>query len=461
MSERRWTRRREISGESTPSPAQRPLNSGLSRRQALFGLAAAGAASGLTLNGSREAQAQSAAQAHIVIAGAGAGGLTAASQISQRMPNARITIIDRQERHYFQPGYTLVGSGVWNEGQVIDSTERFLPRNVDWVRADIAEFDPDGDRVVTSTGQEVAYDYLVVATGLHLDYEAVEGMERSLIGNHGIASIYAGPAEAAASWELMEAFIENGGQGHFGRPASEMKCAGAPLKFALLTEDRLTTRGRRSGAELHYHAHNQGLFAVPPVNDKVKQIFDDRGIAARWEHVIHAIDPGSKRVTYRTPDGLTEFDYDFIHLIPPMRAPDAVVDSPLGWQDGPYAADSWLEVDMYTMQHRRYANIFGIGDINGVPKGKTAASVKWQAPVAVANLIDVIEGREMSARYNGYTSCPLVTRVGTAMLVEFDYDDNLTPSFPFIDPLTESWISWVIEEKALKPTYHAMLRGYA
>ena len=304
---------------------------------------------------------------------------------------------------------------------------------------------------VTSTGQEVAYDYLVVATGLHLDYEAVEGMERSLIGNHGIASIYAGPAEAAASWELMEAFIENGGQGHFGRPASEMKCAGAPLKFALLTEDRLTTRGRRSGAELHYHAHNQGLFAVPPVNDKVKQIFDDRGIAARWEHVIHAIDPGSKRVTYRTPDGLTEFDYDFIHLIPPMRAPDAVVDSPLGWQDGPYAADSWLEVDMYTMQHRRYANIFGIGDINGVPKGKTAASVKWQAPVAVANLIDVIEGREMSARYNGYTSCPLVTRVGTAMLVEFDYDDNLTPSFPFIDPLTESWISWVIEEKALKP----------
>jgi sulfide:quinone oxidoreductase len=457
MSERRWTRRPTISDDANPPPEQ----AGLSRRQALFGLAAAGAASGLALNTSGKAQAQSASRAHIVIAGAGAGGLTAASQLSRRMPNARITIIDRQERHYFQPGYTLIGSGVWREGQVIDSTERFLPRNVDWVRADIAEFDPEGNRVVTGTGQEIAYDYLIVAIGVHLDYEAVEGMERSLIGSHGIASIYPGPAQAATSWRLMEEFIENGGQGHFGRPASEMKCAGAPLKFALLTEDRLTTRGRRSGAELYYHAHNQGLFAVPPVNEKVKQIFDNRGINARWQHVIHAIDPGSKRVTYRTPEGLAEFDYDFIHLVPPMRAPDAIVNSTLPWQDGPFAADSWLEVDMHNLQHRRYPNIFGIGDINGVPRGKTAASVKWQAPVAVSNLIDVIEGREMRARYNGYTSCPLVTRVGTAMLVEFDYDGNLTPSFPFIDPLQESWVSWVIEEKALLPTYNAMLRGYA
>jgi sulfide:quinone oxidoreductase len=113
------------------------------------------------------------------------------------------------------------------------------------------------------------------------------------------------------------------------------------------------------------------------------------------------------------------------------------------------------------MQHLRYPNIFGIGDINGVPRGKTAASVKWQAPVAVDNLITFMNDRPMEASYNGYTSCPLVTRVGSAMLIEFDYDGNLTPSFPFIDPLEESWISWVIEEKALKPTYYAMLRGLA
>lgn len=447
--------------DATPATDTDPGGFAPTRRQALFGLAASGAAAGIGLKAISQAEAQSAARAHIVIAGAGAGGLTAAAQLSRRMPNARITVIDARERHYFQPGYTLIGSGVWHEDRVVDSNARFLPAHVDWIRADIAEFDPEANRVVTSTGQDVAYDYLIVAIGVHLDYEAIEGMERGLIGSHGIASIYPGPAEAAASWRLMQDFLESGGQGHFGRPASEMKCAGAPLKFALLTEDRLTTQGRRDRAELHYHAHNQGLFAVAPVNEKVRQIFENRGINARYEHVIQAIDPGSKRVTYRTPEGAAEYDYDFIHLVPPMRAPDVLVDSPLGWQDGPYAADSWLEVDMYDLQHRRYPNIFGIGDINGVPRGKTAASVKWQAPVAVSNLIDMIEGREMRARYNGYTSCPLVTRVGTAMLVEFDYDGNLTPSFPFIDPLQESWVSWVIEEKALLPTYNAMLRGYA
>jgi sulfide:quinone oxidoreductase len=431
---------------------------GLTRRQALLGLAAAGTALAIRPGST---SAQSATSARIVIAGAGAAGLTAASRLSRALPNATIIIIDKHEQHYFQPGYTLVGSGVWDASQVITPTQRFIARNVEWVQADVAEFDPDGNRVVTSAGVSIPYDFLVVATGLKLDYNAVEGMEENLIGQHGIASIYAGPEAAAASWTAMGRFLEAGGQGHFGRPATEMKCAGAPLKFALLTEDRLTGAGTRSKAELHYHAHNKGLFAVPPVNVKVGEIFADRGVNTRFEHVLTAIDPGTKRATYMTPDGPIELGYDFMHLVPPMRAPDAIVNSPLGWQEGPYAREAWLEVEKHSMQHLRYPNVFGIGDINGVPRGKTAASVKWQAPVAVDNLIAFMNERPMEASYNGYTSCPLVTRVGSAMLIEFDYDGNLTPSFPFIDPLEESWVSWVIEEKALQPTYYAMLRGLA
>lgn len=443
------------SQNSPPGPDMR-----LSRRQALFGLAATGALAAASMPQGR-AVAQSAAQAHIVIVGAGAAGLTAASQLANRLPRARITIIDRKERHYFQPGYTLVGSGVWDAGQVVTDTGRFIPSRVEWVRADVAEFDPDASRVVTSTGRTIAYDFLVVATGLHLDYQAIEGMDEALIGRDGIASVYAGPEAAAASWTAMARFAEAGGQGHFGRPLGEMKCAGAPLKIALLAEDRLTGAGGRGRAELHYHAQNKLLFAVPPVNEKLLGLFEGRGINARYEHVLRAIDPGARRATYATPDGTVEYDYDFIHVVPPMRAPDAVLNSPLGWREGPYAKDGWLEVDKFSMRHMRYANVFGIGDINGVPRGKTAASVKWQAPVAVTNLIATMEGREPTAVYNGYTSCPLVTRVGSAMLIEFDYDGTLVPSFPFIDPLQESWISWIIEEKALKPTYYAMLRGYA
>jgi sulfide:quinone oxidoreductase len=114
------------------------------------------------------------------------------------------------------------------------------------------------------------------------------------------------------------------------------------------------------------------------------------------------------------------------------------------------------------MRHRRYPDVFAVGDAAGVPKGKTAASVKWQTPVAVDHLVAEIAGTESTASYNGYTSCPLITRIGRAMLVEFDYDNNLTPSFPgVIAPLEELWVTWLMKEIALKPTYLAMIRGDA
>ena len=177
--------------------------------------------------------------------------------------------------------------------------------------------------------------------------------------------------------------------------------------------------------------------------------------------MLTKIDPGGRIATFETPRGTAELRWDLIHVVPPMRAPAPVRNSALAWRSGPFAPDGWLEVDKATLQHRRFANVFGVGDINGVPKGKTAASVKWQAPVAVDHLVAAIAGRRGTETYNGYTSCPLITRIGQAMLVEFDYDGRLTPSFPFIDPLDEHWVVWIIKEKMLKATYTAMLQGLA
>src|SRR5690606_5269200 len=277
----------------------------------------------------------------------------------------------------------------------------------------------------------------------------------------GIASIYAGPEAAAASFREIETFIDRGGVGLFGRPPTEMKCAGAPLKITFITDDRARRRGRRENVELIYNAHAGAVFAVPPVNDKVKEMFAARDVAVNYNHVLTAIDPDAKKATYRTEGGDVTLDYDFIHVVPPMRAPDAVRNSPLPWQDGALAADGWIEADKATLRHPRFANVFAVGDVAGVPRGKTAASVKWQVPVVVDNLVAETAGRDPTATYNGYTSCPMVTAYGKAMLIEFDYDGTLIPSFPFIDPLEERWISWVIEEKGLKGAYRAMLRGRA
>lgn len=431
----------------------------LSRRGVLLGgMSALGAAA----LGAPRAAAQVKTSARIVIVGAGAAGLSAAARLSRRLDGARITLLDARRDHYYQPGFTLVAAGLKPAGYTVSATADHVPRGVNLVAEAAAEFDPEARTVSTATGRRLAYDILVVATGLQLDYAAIEGMETRLIGSEGIGSVYAGPDLAEATWRELSRFADTGGVGLFGRPATEMKCAGAPLKYAFIADDHLRRRGNRSRAELIYAAHNNALFSVPIVAEKLRMLYRERDVKVAYDHVMTAIDPGRRVATFTTPQGRREIRYDFVNVVPPMRAPEAVRRSALAWQGGPLAADGWLEVDRHTLRHRRYRNVFGLGDVAGVPKGKTAASVKWQVPVAVDHLVADIEGKVSTARYDGYTSCPLVTRIGRAMLVEFDYDNNLTPSFPgVIAPLEELWVTWVMKEIALKPTYLAMLHGQA
>ncbi len=445
------------SSERDQLPARTPGD-----RRAFLTLGAAGAAGLLFTPGVASASNKLRTTARIVIAGAGAAGLAAASRLAASLDGAKITLIDARKEHYYQPGFTLVGSGIKPAGYVVSSTAEYVPAGVELVQERVAEFDPEGRKVVTESGKAHAWDYLVVATGMRLEYGLIEGMDEALIGTNGIGSIYHSPAKAEATWQAMSAFADKGGRGVFLRPGTEMKCAGAPLKYTFITEDYLSRRGQRGKAEVVYNSNNKALFSVPIVSEKVRMLFQQRDIKVNYERVLKAIDPGRRIATFSTPAGTEEQGYDFIHVIPPMRAPESVRNSPLPWQTGPWAAEGWMDVDKGSLRHARYRNVFGVGDIAGVPKGKTAASVKWQVPVAVDHIVADIAGKTSEALYTGYTSCPLITRLGRAMLVEFDYQNNLVPSFPgVIAPLEELWISWVMKTMALKPTYISMLRGRA
>lgn len=434
----------------------------LSRRNFLRFSAATGAtlAAPLTISAPQSEKVRT--SAHIVIAGAGAAGLGVANRLASRLEGAKITVIDARKKHFYQPGYTLVATGIKRADYPVSETASYMPDGVNWIEEGVAEFDPVGNKVVTTGGRSVRYDYLVVTTGMTLDYDAIEGMDINRIGQNGLGSHYHGPEAAAKTWQAMSRFSEAGGQGIFLRPATEMKCAGAPLKFTFLTEHNLRRQGTRSKASLLYAAHSKSLFSVPIVNEKVRMLYEDRGIDTVYNHVLSRIDPDRKIATFDTPDGSADIDYDFINVIPPMRAPDAVRYSPLAWRTGKWAADGWTEVDQYNLQHKVFPNVWCVGDIAGVPKGKTAASVKWQVPVAVDHLLAAIQDRTATSQYNGYTSCPLLTQYGRAMLVEFDYRNNLVPSFPgVIAPLEELWVTWVMKTMALKPTYISMVRGLA
>lgn len=399
--------------------------------------------------------------ARVVIVGAGAAGTALANRLVRRLDGAQITVIDPRQRHLYQPGLTLVATGLKPADYVISQTTDWLPDGVTFVPEAVAAVDPENKVVETASGQKLGYDWLILAPGLILDNDAIEGFSLDMVGENGIGALYAGPEYAARTWQAASRFVEEGGVGLFTRPGTEMKCAGAPLKHTFLIDDIATRAGNRSRMKMMYTANNNSLFGVPIVSEKVRMLFEERGIDAAYSHVLKAVDGGRKRATFDTPDGDVELDYDYLHVIPPQRAPEFVRQSGLSWSDR-WVGQGWVEVDPRTLQHRRYPNVFALGDVAGVPKGKTAASVKWQVPVVEDHLVAAIDGRAGSTVYNGYTSCPLITRVGRAMLIEFDYQNNLTPSFPgIIAPLEELWISWLMKEVALKATYNAMLRGRA
>lgn len=384
-----------------------------------------------------------------------------ANRLRRQLNGNKITLVGARQQHIYQPGYTMIASGLWRAERVLSETTEWLPQGVDWVAQDIKVIDADLQTLELVDGSSLKYDVLVVATGCQLNFNLIEGMDESLIGQQGIGSVYAGPEGALKTSQQIDAFIAKGsGKGLFTLPKTFLKCAGAPLKMTFTTLSRLENSGKRQAFDIQFMTpFANRVFTVPIYNDFVVNRWAEQGVAVNYQRELTAIDAAAKQAFFTDLDGTVhQENFDFIHVVPPMSAPDAVRHSGLAWQDGPFAHD-WLEVDQYTLQHRRYPNIFGIGDVVGIPLGKTAASVKLQAPVLESNILSFLTGAELTAKFNGYTSCPLITAIGKAVLAEFGYGNVLMPSFGFIDPTEESWAVWVMEEKMLQPAYNAMLLG--
>ncbi|MBN9573818.1 MAG: NAD(P)/FAD-dependent oxidoreductase [Alicycliphilus denitrificans] len=440
--------------------SSRPRRAVASRRTWLAAAAGTGAALGMGLQPGPARAARLATKAHIVIAGSGLAGIAIAHRLHAMLDGARITIVDAKEVHNYQPGFTLVATGVWPVGKVIDRNADLQPAGVGWVKEMVAEFDPAANALVTTGGRRIAYDYLVVATGTHQDWAQIEGMDLKAIGSNGLASVYPSSDAAVATWAAMDQFRAKGGEAVLTLPATPLKCAGAPLKMTFMVRDRLAQAGTLQNSRVTFYSALQNVFGVKAVNDNVLERWQALGVGVQFTQKLKAIDVGARRATFTSPEGeATEVPYDFIHVVPPMRAPDAVKNSDLAWKDGPMAAGGWLEVDKDTLQHRRYRNVFGLGDINGTPRGKTAATVKKSAPLVAQHIVDVVAGREPGQKFDGYTSCPMIVREGSAMLIEFDYEGRLIPSLPMIEPLQESYFAWLMKVRMLKPAYMAVLKG--
>ncbi len=461
----------------------------MSRREALKFMGISPIAAGViaqSASGSVTEANASSATGKIVIVGGGAGGIMAAARLSRGLSNPDITLIAPNEVHIYQPGQVFVAAGEYTFDDIVKKNADFMPSDVNWIKDEVKSFDPDNNKVVTRAGETIDYDYLVVAAGIQYHYDWIKGLSVDDIGKNGISSVYLNDAEKGTAdggsithqwFKDVHAAAKSGNPRVIcTQPATPIKCGGAPQKILYLSNDFLKRDGLT--ADFTFATNGGSLFgSVPAVNKTLVEDVQPRygNITNKFKHNLVAIDTAAKIATFEHKyeikgeydEDLEEFDmikkvetvemeYDFIHIVPPMSAPDAVVNSKLGWQKG--SGKGWLEVDKETLQHRRYKNVFGIGDILGVPKGKTGGSARHHGPIMVANLIAEMEKKELKEKFDGYTVCPLKTQYGKIILAEFDYN-GAAPSFP-LDVGEERWIWWAFDLYMLKPMYwHLMMRG--
>lgn len=386
-----------------------------------------------------------------LVVGGGTAGITVASRILRKCGKASLAIVEPSDKHYYQPLWTLVGAGEVDKADTAREERSVIPKGAKWIQDRVEGFHPEDNAVSTRQGQRIGYDFLVVAAGIQLDWSRVKGLPQS-IGKNGVCSNYA-YEYADKTWEFLKAL--KGGNAVFTFPGTETKCGGAPQKIMWLADHHLRRTGRRGDTEVWFVSAKPGIFGIPHYARTLNRLVEERNIQTRYRRNLIEIDAENKIALFENlENGETELvSYELLHVTPPQSAPDFIKHSTLADSEG------WVDVDASTLQHKRYPNIFSLGDASNLPTSKTGAAVRKQAPVLVQNLLSFKAGKVLPARYNGYTSCPLVTGYGRLVLAEFDYEGRPAETFPFDQSRERRSMYWL--KRYLLPLlyWHGMLKG--
>lgn len=390
----------------------------------------------------------------ILIVGGGAAGIATATSLHKRDPSLRVSIVEPSKTHYYQPGWTMVGAGHFRKEDTARSTVSVMPSHVTHIEGAVRSFQPDANIVTLEDGRSLSYDYLVVAAGLKLDWDAIEGLQGAL-GQNGVTSNYRYDL-APYTWELVQNL--KGGNALFTQPPVPIKCAGAPQKAMYLSCSTWAAKGRLKDMNVSFCNAGPVLFGCAPYVPPLMEYVNGYGIDLDFGHTLVKVDGPNQIATFSVVEEgreprLIERKFDMLHVCPPQCPPDFIKGSPLANEGG------WMAVDQETLQSTVAPNIFGLGDVTSTPNAKTAAAARKQAPIVAMNLIAQMTGKALPKSYDGYGSCPLTVKHGKIILAEFGYGGKLMPSFPW-DSTKPRRSAWVLKKSLLPWVYwNAMLKG--
>ena len=393
----------------------------------------------------------------ILIVGGGAAGISVASSLLKRNSKIQITIIEPSEKHYYQPGWTLVGRGVFSASKTERNTSDLIPKSVNWIHDSVLSFSPENNSVTLSNGSTHSYDRLIVCAGIKLNWDGVEGLSEAL-GKNGVTSNYRYDL-APYTWRLVQDLKR--GKAIFTQPPMPIKCAGAPQKALYLSADHWQDSGVLNDIEIHFYNAVGALFGVADYIPALMNYIEGYGAQLHFTHNLTKIDGEGKVATFTKTDAegnksevVTHFD--MIHVVPPQTAPDFIRNSPLSNEAG------WVDVNQDTLKHNKYGNIWSLGDVMSAPNAKTAAAVRKQAPIVAANIIADIESKDKTYGYDGYGACPLTVENGKIVLAEFGYGGKIIPTLPtwLLQGKQPTWLAWYLKKSVMPNLYwNYMLKG--
>ncbi|MCB0413296.1 MAG: NAD(P)/FAD-dependent oxidoreductase [Bdellovibrionales bacterium] len=388
----------------------------------------------------------------IVIVGGGTAGISVLNGLKRRLGAKNLVLIEPGENHFYQPWWTLVGAGEVSPDDSKKPMKDLIPDGCQWIKEKVSTFSPEENIVITESGTKVDYDWLIVTAGLQIDWHKVKGLPENMWKN-GVCSNYDYQG-AQSTWELTKNF--KGGKALFTQPNTPIKCAGAPQKVMYQSEEHFRKNGIRSQSEVYFTTASAGMFGVEKYKLALEKIVASRDIKPVLQHNLVEIDGNNKKAFFEKLDSgeRVEMDYDMIHVVPPMSAPDFIKASPIA------NAEGWVDIHKHTLQHNKYSNIFSLGDAGSTPNSKTGAAVRSQGPVVIQNLLSAIEKKPLLAKYQGYASCPLITGKNKCILAEFGYDGKIMETFPF-DQAVERRSMYLLKRYVIPFLYwNAMVKGY-
>jgi len=357
----------------------------------------------------------------LLILGAGTAGTMMANKLRKTFSRSEwdITIVDQFKTHYYQPGFLFIPFGMYTKNDVIKPKSDFFPTGVNVIYSAIKKIEPESNKVMIEDGVTLKYDYLLIATGTRTAPEETEGLTGKL-WHKEIFDFYT--VEGAVA---LASFFKTWKGGKLVINIAELpyKCPVAPLEFAFFADAFFTERGMRDKVEITYVTPLPGAFTKPRATKMLGELLEQKNINIVPDYNISEVDNDKKVII---DFGGKEIPFDCLISIPTNLGADVIETSGLGDDM------NFVKTDKYTLQQVDYPNIFVIGDAANIPTSKAGSVAHFAAEIVEENLLCAIEGRELTASFDGHANCYIETGYGKGTLIDFNYDTEPLPgSFPF------------------------------